>query len=262
MKKIALLLLGLISLSFSSKMEMGWSRLYPVNNKRDVWNIESFGYVKNYNKKNAELKTSAIRVKWNIRKGRILIESQGIDSEDEYAIRLFDKDTLRIDYFIRELMSAQVLADSSYIIPKELVKDVKYVEILNLSQKGNSNSWVPKYEIVCEDGYEVKEDENYYLANTDLERYVIGTFESECVKIEKEVTPVEEEVTHEITENVVEEDIEEVNEEVKPHSILEEAIERERQNKNADGNKTTNRIELKSLGKNCWGDPNGDYFCD
>lgn len=255
MKKIALLLLALISLAFSSKMEMEWNMLYPVNNKRDVWNIESFGYVKNYNKKNAKLKTSAIRVKWNIRKGRISIGSQGIDTEDEYAIRLFDKDTLRIEYFIYGLKSAKALADSSYIIPKELVKDVKYVEILNLSKKGNSNVWIPKYEIVCEDGYEVKKDKNYYLANTDLERYVIGTFKSECVK-------TEEEVITEITENAVDEDVEEVNEEVKPHSILEEAIERERLNKNAERNKTTNRIDFKSLGKNCWGDPNGDYFCD
>lgn len=254
MKKITLLLLSVISLAFSSETLMVWTRLYKVNNKKDVWDIKSFGYVEGYDKKNAELKTSAVRIKWNVRKGRIRIESQEINTEDEYMIRLFDKDTLRIDYFITELKADKVLTDSSYIIPKKVLKDVKYVEIMAFRENGNSSKWLPKYEIECKEGYKVQESDDYYLANTDLERYILGVFESECVKTDEEVIP-------EITENTVDEDIEEVNEEVKPHSILEEAIERERLNKNAERN-STNRIELKSLGKNCWGDPNGDYFCD
>jgi len=252
MKKIALLLLSIISLAFSSGTSMVWGRLYKVDNKKEVWDIKSFGYVEDYDKENVELlKTSAVKIKWNTRKGRIRILSQGINTE-EYMIRLFDKDTLRIDYYVIELKANQVLTDFSYIIPKELLKDVKYVEIMAFRENGNSSKWLPKYEIECKDGYKVQESDNYYLANTDLERYILGVFESECVKIPEEVV----EEVQEVQEG------EEVSKEDKIHSIWEEAVEKERLNKGTEKIQSCNKIELKSLGKNCWGDPNGDYFCE
>jgi hypothetical protein len=60
MKKIALLLLSIISLAFSSETSMVWNRLDKVNNNKDVWDIESFGYVEGYDKENVELKTYLI----------------------------------------------------------------------------------------------------------------------------------------------------------------------------------------------------------
>lgn len=231
MKKIALLLLSIISLAFSSEIKILWSSLNRVNNNKDVWDIESFGFVSRYDNENAELKTSAVRIKWNVRKGRIWIDSQGINTEDEYIIRLFDKDTLRIDYVITKLKADQFLADSSYIIPKELVKDVKFAEIMAFSENVNSRDWVPKYRIECKDGYKVKEpDDDYYLASTDLDRYLIGIAMSECVKIPEDVVEEVQEVQE------VEEDVTE------------------------DIPESSNNSEQDD--DNCWGDPNGDYFCE
>ena len=253
MKKLIILIFILISFSFSKQIRMYWEQLAPVNNKNEVWNIETFGYIENYNVKNATLKTSAINIKWNVRKGRIMVRSQGIDTEDEYIIRLFDKDTLRIDYVVIGLHSGKLYADTEYVIPKELVKDVKFVEIMNFTKKEN---WVPSYEIECKEGYSVQKSDDYYNAEDDLGKYILGVFESKCVKTPKEDYEVE-------NINI------DYNEQVQYHSLLDEAREKERLNQERynnehyyDDNKPIQQMELKSLGKNCWGDPNGSWFCE
>ena len=118
---------------------------------------------------------------------------------------------------------------------------------MNFTQK---EKWLPTYEIECKDGYKVQESDNYYSAEEELDRYVFGIFESKCVKKTKE-------------------DYEEENNEQVYHSLLDEAREKERLKQERynnehyyDDNKPVQQMELKSLGKNCWGDPNGSYFCE
>lgn len=115
----------------------------------DTWVIHTFGTVSNYKVSHATLKSNSVSVKWNIKKGRMTIKCDGLcNDEDEYIIRLFDKDTLRIQYVTPIFTTDKALSDDEYIVPSNIRKDIAFMEIKPLR-----DDWTPEYDVTCDDGY-------------------------------------------------------------------------------------------------------------
>lgn len=147
MKHIITLLLVLTSICCAKSPTIYVAKL--SSHRGDVWTIRSFGSVDGYKITHGHLKTNSMTIKWNIKKGRMSVICDSLCNEnDEFLIRLFDKDSLRIDFIAYDIKPNTYLSGDEYIVHTDIAKDIAYMEIMPLN-----NDWVPEYEVVCNDGY-------------------------------------------------------------------------------------------------------------
>lgn len=96
---------------------------------------------------NGYIKCHDIKVKYNLEKGRIFTDGALADSNLVFMIRFWDKDSMRIDFIASGLHVNKAYADSSFIVPKEIINDTKYIEILPYINDENFS--VYNEEIIC-----------------------------------------------------------------------------------------------------------------
>ena len=147
MKHIITLLLVLASICCAKQFTVKVGNL--SSHRGDVWTIRSFGSVDNGKIAHGHLNTNSMTIKWNIKKGRMKVICDDLCNEnDEFVIKLFDKDSLRIDFIAYDIKPNQYRSGDEYIVPSDIQKDIAYMEIMSLN-----NDWEPDYEVVCYDGY-------------------------------------------------------------------------------------------------------------
>lgn len=185
MKKLIILIILLTGISMAKNVGITSIGFPQTKHKGPVWTITTYGEFYEGEIPNAKyVKTNAIRVKWNIEKGRIAIQCNGLCKEDEkILIRMFDKDSLRIDFALFNLEVDKYLSGNEYIVPKEFRSEIAFMDIVRLYE-GSEAEKTFNYEVICEDGYE-------YRTKTDIEVDGIEWFDnldrffnSECVKTE------------------------------------------------------------------------------
>ena len=120
------------------------------SHKGDIWTVYSFGYLDSWYVPHASnVLTNNVLVRWNVKKGRLSISCGKLcDTTDTYLIRLFDKDSLRIDFVAGPIEASRALSDSEYIVPASMRGDIAYMEILPIN-----DDWRPHYKVQCDDGY-------------------------------------------------------------------------------------------------------------
>lgn len=96
---------------------------------------------------NGYIKCHDIKVKYNLEKGRISTDGALADSDLVFMIRFWDKDSMRIDFTAMDLHVNKAYADSEYIVPKEIINDTKYIEILPYQNNENFSAY--NEEIIC-----------------------------------------------------------------------------------------------------------------
>ena len=115
----------------------------------DTWTIRTFGAISKYKVAHAYVISNTLTIKWNTQKGRMSVKCDGLCNEDdEFFIRMFDKDSLLIDFAVFGLTPNQYLSSDEYIIPSNVRKDIAYMEIVP-----SSDDWKPEYVVMCQDGY-------------------------------------------------------------------------------------------------------------
>lgn len=149
--KLIIIILLLIEMCFA-KADIEFGKLSSRNG--DLWTIHTFGTISKYKVPHAFVKSNTLTIKWNIKKGRLNIKCGALCNEDdEFLIRLFDKDSLRIDFVAYGIKPNQYLSGDEYIVPANIRKDIAYMDIVPLNDE-----WVPEYEVICDDGYKVDQD--------------------------------------------------------------------------------------------------------
>lgn len=136
-----------------------------VISARDVWTVYSslhpddiswYGGKVPLSKsvKHGRIAHNGIKVKYNIVKGRISTTGGELSSSsDRFMIRFFDSDSLRIDFVAYEIAPNKNLSGRQYAVPRELLKDVAYLDIVPYDK-----DWEPVAKVECDDGYEVEYD--------------------------------------------------------------------------------------------------------
>jgi len=121
------------------------------NNGGDVWEIYTKGYIEKFDTPHLkEWHSNGIKVKWNIAKGRVSVEcGQLCDRNETFAVFLFDRDTLRIDYLIVLYQESGFKNREEFIVPEEYRNDISYMLIV----PENPEKWRHKFSLECEDGY-------------------------------------------------------------------------------------------------------------
>lgn len=153
MKHYLIVLLSLACACFG-KVEIDVINL--SSHKGDIWKIRTFGAIHTYKVPHAYVKSNALTIKWNIKKGRMSVTCGGLcNVDDEFLIRMFDKDSLRIDFAAYDIKPNQYIVGDEYIIPPDVRKEIAYMEIKPLNK-----DWKPEYEVMCQDGYTVDPDHN------------------------------------------------------------------------------------------------------
>lgn len=74
-----------------------------------------------------------IEVKYNLEKGRIITHGYEGDSNVVFLVRLWDADSMRIDFVATDLSVNKALAGDEYKVPKELATETKYLDIVILN---------------------------------------------------------------------------------------------------------------------------------
>lgn len=77
------------------------------------------------------------------------------NDDDEFLIRMFDKDSLLIDFAAYGIKTDTYICGDKYIIPADVRKDIVYMEIIPLSDNGEA-----KYEVWCDEGYTLDSESN------------------------------------------------------------------------------------------------------
>lgn len=146
MKCYLIALLALVCVCFG-KVELEFDNF--SSHKGDTWTIRTFGAINTYKVPHAYVKSNELIIKWNIKKGRLRVNCGGLCNEDdEYIIRMFDKDSLRIDFIASDIKPDKYISGDEYIIPPDVRKEISYMEIVPLN-----DDWKPEYEVMCQDGY-------------------------------------------------------------------------------------------------------------
>lgn len=117
----------------------------------DVWTVATYGYITDLDIPHSKAwHSNGIKVKWNITKGRVNVECGKLCNEDEkFIVRLFDRDTLRIDFIIILPQESRTESGKEFIVPKEYRKDVAFMDIVPVG----ADDWRHKFSLECEDGY-------------------------------------------------------------------------------------------------------------
>jgi len=172
---ISLIVLTCNCFVFATDLAYDWAEM--SYHKGDIWTIRSYGSVIKASE-HSDIYSNEIVVKWNIKKGRMnIICGSGslCDSTDWYLIRLYDKDTLRID-FTAEIQANKVYSDKSLIVPKELIKDIAYMEIYTY------DGWTPKYKAYCSYGYTMVGNDNDPFGYACVENEEVNDVETNDVE--------------------------------------------------------------------------------
>lgn len=146
MKKLLIFIALMCSIA-SAGLQIGMSH----KRSGDVWTVTTYGYLTDLNITHSKAwYTNGIKVKWNIAKGRVDVECDKLCNEDEeFMVRLFDRDTLRIDFFIVLPQKSIAETGKEFIVPKEYRKDVAFMDIVPM----DFADWRHKFSLECEDGY-------------------------------------------------------------------------------------------------------------
>lgn len=142
----------------------------------NVWTIRRFP-VSEISKPHAKIHTNNVTVKWNIAKGRLRITCGGLcDTTERYMVRLFDKDSLRIDFVAYDLEVDKVYADSEYIVPKSVRGEIALMELTLLDNDDGNTFEAFRGEVLCYDGYiltDTIESEGTVKGSKKLDKYKI-----------------------------------------------------------------------------------------
>lgn len=79
--------------------------------------------------KDGYTKCHTITVKYNLEKGRISTDGYYDDDQVRFMVRLWDADSMRIDFVAHDLYVNAHFAGDEYIVPKELAAETKYLDI-------------------------------------------------------------------------------------------------------------------------------------
>lgn len=151
MKKIFLILFMLSSFVFADKIlkaNLGGSceTVIKVNN----------GYVACH----------SVDVKWNLTKGRITTRGNTDDENEEFLIRIWDKNNQRIDDVAADIQVNKALAGEEYKIYNENLKDAVKLDIVPL----NENFSPYKLEVKCNNNsvrpYRLKNNNKQFYCNS------------------------------------------------------------------------------------------------
>lgn len=266
MKHTIIILLSILAVSLSYGTPNGFKKANSIvilgnsesSHRGSMWTIKSGGTIVKGKILNAEtIKSNTITVKWNISNGRMAVTCNEYCSEsDEFLIRLFDKDSLRIDWVAWNIQPNTYLADSSYIVPASVRREISYMEI-----RSTDEDWHPEYSVICKDGYDLRyesyADEDYRI------RPILELFTSSCQKQTSEVQykPLRPSDNEEINEPNTETTID--NTKKCPDGYYQH-------NNNcycysSSCGQSPQKLLAHTTGElpeNCWGDPKGDVFCD
>lgn len=88
----------------------------------------------------------AINVKYNLEKGRITTDGALADSNITFMIRMWDVDSMRLDFIATDLHVNMAYAGDEYKVPIDLIKDVHYIEIKLQNDDDNYSPWSEDYE--------------------------------------------------------------------------------------------------------------------
>ena len=147
MKNLIILIALMCSIASATKVNIGMSQ----KRNGDVWTVASYGYIMDlYIPHSTAWHSNGIKVKWNIAKGRVNVECGKLCNEDEkFIVRLFDRDTLRIDFVIILPQESRTESGKEFIVPKEYRKDVAFMDIVPVG----ADDWRHKFSLECKDGY-------------------------------------------------------------------------------------------------------------
>lgn len=146
MKKLLIFIALMCSIA-SAKVNIDMSQ----KRSGDVWTVATYGYITDLDIPHSKAwNSNGIKVKWNIAKGRVNVECGKLCNEDEkFIVRLFDRDTLRIDFVIILSQESRTESGKEFIVPKEYRKDVAFMDIVPVG----ADDWRHKFSLECEDGY-------------------------------------------------------------------------------------------------------------
>lgn len=180
---IASLLLACVCFA---QVEINFTNL--SSHKGDIWTIRNSSLIIKVN--HGLVHSNALTIKWNIKKGRMKVRCDGLCNDDDiFAIRMFDKDSLRIDYVSPVLKPDTELAGDEYIIPADVRKDIAFMEIVPIN-----DNWVKKYEVTCDDGY-TKDPDGISCIKVDPndlrcdDGYTLDPDGTTCIEIEQKCPP-------------------------------------------------------------------------
>lgn len=147
MKKLLIFIALMCSIASATKVNIDMSQ----KRSGDVWTVASYGYITDLDIPHSKAwHSNGIKVKWNIAKGRVNVECGKLCNEDEkFIVRLFDRDTLRIDFVIILPQESRTESGKEFIVPKEYRKDVAFMDIVPVG----ADDWRHKFSLECEDGY-------------------------------------------------------------------------------------------------------------
>ena len=167
MKRCIISLLTLACFAFAKvDVELEFNNL--SSHIGDTWTIRTFGAINKYKVAHAYVISNTLTIKWNTQKGRMSVKCDGLCNEDdEFFIRMFDKDSLLIDFTVFGLTPNQYLSSDEYIIPPNVRKDIAYMEIVP-----SSNDWKPEYVVMCQDGYTIDTDHTVAIKTSNHTRSV------------------------------------------------------------------------------------------
>ena len=114
----------------------------------------------------------SVDVKWNLTKGRITTHGNTDDENEEFLIRIWDKNNQRIDDVAADIQVNKALAGEEYKIYNENLKDAVKLDIVPL----NENFSPYKLEVKCNNN-SVKP---YRLKNNDKQFYCNSTPYENC----------------------------------------------------------------------------------
>lgn len=147
MKKLLIFVALMCSIASATEVTIDMSH----KRSGDVWTVASYGYITDLDIPHSKAwHSNGIKVKWNIAKGRVNVECGNLCNDDDmFIVRLFDRDTLRIDFALTLFQENKTLSGKGYIVPMEYRKDVAFMDIVPVG----ANDWRHKFSLECEEGY-------------------------------------------------------------------------------------------------------------
>ena len=163
------------------------------SHRGDVWTIRSkLSILKTSKVPHGHIISNSLTVKWNIKKGRLKIVCDVLcNDDDEFIIRMFDRDSFLIDFVVYEIKPNKYLAGNEYIVPKNVRSDIEYMELVPINDE-----WLPSFDVVCDDGYiKVPSDTGFPKCIKDVVcddgyfKRVSATGVSDCIKVKTDCPP-------------------------------------------------------------------------